>query len=94
MPLTPPLPDLDELLTSMGEGGRRIALIDAGEGAAGNISTCIGWPIEVRRRFPVGEPIELPVPRRISPATRSWSRDPAGACGTSRRTPPRTLAQW
>jgi rhamnulose-1-phosphate aldolase len=62
MPLTPPLPDLDELLASMGEGGRRIALIDAGEGAAGNISTCIGWPIEVRRRFPVGEPIELPVP--------------------------------
>lgn len=62
MPLQQPFPELDEILASMGEGGRRIALIDAGEGAAGNISVCIGWPIEVRRRFPNGEPIELPVP--------------------------------
>jgi rhamnulose-1-phosphate aldolase len=61
MPLTAPLPDLDEILASMGEGGRRIALIDAGEGAAGNISVCVAWPIEVRRRFPNPEPIELPV---------------------------------
>ena len=62
MPLNDPLPGLDELLESMGEGGRRVASIDAGEGAAGNISICIGWPIEVRRRFPNPEPIELPVP--------------------------------
>jgi rhamnulose-1-phosphate aldolase len=62
MPLTEPLPGLDELLASMGEGGRRVALIDAGEGAAGNISVCAGWPIEVRRRFPIPESIELPVP--------------------------------
>lgn len=62
MPITPPLPELDELLASMGEGGRRIALIDAGEGAAGNISVCLGWPIEVRRRFPLPEPVALPVP--------------------------------
>lgn len=62
MPLTAPLPDLDEILASMGEGGRRIALLDAGEGAAGNISVCIGWQVEVRRRFPRGEPIALPVP--------------------------------
>ncbi len=62
MPLTAPLPDLDEILASMGEGGLRIASIDAGEGAAGNISVCVGWPIEVRRRFPNGEPIALPVP--------------------------------
>jgi rhamnulose-1-phosphate aldolase len=62
MPLTPPFPELDELLASMGEGGRRVAAIDAGEGAAGNISVCIGWPIEVRRRFPSAEPISLPVP--------------------------------
>jgi rhamnulose-1-phosphate aldolase len=62
MPLTAPLPELDELLASMGEGGRRVAAIDAGEGAAGNISICVGWPIEVRRRFPSGESIELPVP--------------------------------
>ena len=29
MPLSAPLPDLDEILASMGEGGRRIAFIDA-----------------------------------------------------------------
>lgn len=62
MALQEPFPGLDELLASMGEGGRRVALIDAGEGAAGNISVCVGWPIEVRQRFPVSEPIELPVP--------------------------------
>ena len=62
MTLSQPFPELDEVLASMGEGGRRVALIDAGEGAAGNISVCIGWPIEVRRRFPVPEPIALPVP--------------------------------
>jgi rhamnulose-1-phosphate aldolase len=62
MPLTPPLPGLGEILDSIGEGGRRIAAMDAGEGAAGNISVCIGWPIEVRRRFPLAAPIELPVP--------------------------------
>lgn len=62
MPLTEPFPGLGELLDSIGEGGRRVAAIDAGEGAAGNISVCIGWPIEVRRRFPLAEPIELPVP--------------------------------
>jgi rhamnulose-1-phosphate aldolase len=60
--LTDPLPELDELLASIGEGGRRVAAIDAGEGAAGNISVCIGWPIEVRRTFPFSEPLELPVP--------------------------------
>jgi rhamnulose-1-phosphate aldolase len=62
MALAEPLPELDEILESVGEGGRRVAIIDAGEGAAGNISVCIGWPIEVRRRFPNAEPIELPVP--------------------------------
>jgi rhamnulose-1-phosphate aldolase len=62
MALSEPLPELEEILLSMGEGGRRVAAIDAGEGAAGNISVCVGWPIEVRRRFPNLEPIELPVP--------------------------------
>jgi rhamnulose-1-phosphate aldolase len=61
MAIAEPLPQLDELLVSIGEGGRRIAAIDAGEGAAGNISICIGWPIEVRRLFPMAEPIELPL---------------------------------
>jgi rhamnulose-1-phosphate aldolase len=62
MAISEPYPDLDELLASMGEGGRRVAAIDAGEGAAGNISVCAGWPLEVRRRFPNAEPITLPVP--------------------------------
>ena len=62
MALGEPLPGLGEILESIGTGGSRIASIDAGEGAAGNISVCLGWPIELRRRFPNGEPIELPVP--------------------------------
>jgi rhamnulose-1-phosphate aldolase len=56
-----PFPELEEILGSIGEGGQRIATIDAAEGAAGNISVCIGWPIEIRRRFPVAEEILLPV---------------------------------
>jgi rhamnulose-1-phosphate aldolase len=62
MALSEPLPELDEILVSIGEGGRRVAAIDAGEGAAGNISVCVGWPIEIRRRFPLAEAIDLPVP--------------------------------
>ncbi len=61
MPLTDPLPSLDEILDSIGIGGRRLAAIDATEGGAGNISVCIGWPIEVRRHFPMAEEIELPL---------------------------------
>jgi rhamnulose-1-phosphate aldolase len=62
MALKDPLPGLDEILESIGAGGTRLATIDAGEGAAGNISVCVAWPIEVRRRFPNPEPVELPVP--------------------------------
>ena len=58
MSLLEPLPDLAEVLAPIGEGGRRIAGIDAGEGGAGNISACIGWPIEVRHLFPNVERIE------------------------------------
>ena len=61
MPLTEPLPSLDEILDSIGAGGLRLAGIDATEGGAGNVSVCIGWPIEVRRRFPTSAFIELPV---------------------------------
>ncbi len=62
MAIGEPYPDLDEILASIGAGGKRVAAIDAGEGAAGNISVCIGWPVELRRRFPVAEEIALPVP--------------------------------
>jgi rhamnulose-1-phosphate aldolase len=62
MAISEPFPELDELLVSIGDGGQRIATIDAAEGAAGNISVCVGWPIEIRRRFPVVEEIPLPQP--------------------------------
>jgi rhamnulose-1-phosphate aldolase len=62
MALSEPYPSLEEILLSIGEGGRRVATMDAGEGAAGNISVCVGWPIEVRRHFPLVEPLDLPVP--------------------------------
>jgi rhamnulose-1-phosphate aldolase len=60
--LQQPFPDLEEILASIGAGGDRVAAIDASEGAAGNISVCIGWPMEVRRRFPIVEEIQLPQP--------------------------------
>jgi len=62
VPVKEPFPDLGEILASIGEAGRRVALIDASEGGAGNISVCIGWPIEIRRTFPVTEEIPLPQP--------------------------------
>ncbi len=61
MALEQPYPDLDEFLTAIGEAGVRVSNIDAGEGAAGNISICIDWPLEVRRRFPLVEELILPL---------------------------------
>ncbi len=58
--LDAPYPELDELLTTIGEAGRHLSEIEASEGAAGNISVYIGWPIDVRRRFPNVESLELP----------------------------------
>lgn len=62
MGLTQPYPELGEILVSIGEGGRRVAGIDAGEGAAGNISVFVGWEMDPRRQFPIAEEIALPVP--------------------------------
>src|SRR3954468_17403822 len=62
MSLPEPYPDLDEILLTFGEAGQRLAGFAAIEGAAGNISAAIGWPVEVRRRFPLAEEITLPVP--------------------------------
>jgi rhamnulose-1-phosphate aldolase len=65
-----PFPELDDLLTMIGEAGRHLAEIEASEGAAGNISVCLGWPVEVRTRFPLVEEIELPQPvPRLAGAT-------------------------
>jgi rhamnulose-1-phosphate aldolase len=60
--LEAPYPELDDLLTMMGAAGRHLAEIEASEGAAGNISVCLRWPIELRTRFPLINDIELPQP--------------------------------
>lgn len=56
-----PYPELDEILISIGEAGHRLSEIEASEGSAGNISVYIGWPIEIRRRFPIANEIKLPL---------------------------------
>lgn len=61
MALEPPFPELDELLTMIGEAGQRLSEIESAEGAAGNISVYVGWPIEPRRRFPIAETTTTPV---------------------------------
>ena len=60
MPIKEPYPGLDTLLASIGEGGKRIAGLDAGEGATGNISVCVSWPLAVEGRFPRVEEVVLP----------------------------------
>lgn len=55
-----PYPELSELVELMGEAGKRMSDIDATEGAAGNISVYIGWPVEPRRIFPISEVVPLP----------------------------------
>ena len=55
-----PYPELDDILTMIGETGKHLAEIESSEGAAGNISVCLRWPVEVRNRFPIVETIELP----------------------------------
>jgi rhamnulose-1-phosphate aldolase len=61
MSLEAPFPELDELITAIGEACQRLSEIEATEGAAGNVSVYLGWPVEVRRRFPVVEIITLPL---------------------------------
>ena len=60
--ISEPYPDLTQLLQTIGEAGSRLSDIEASEGAAGNISVCLRWPIEVRNLFPVAEPFDLPQP--------------------------------
>ncbi len=58
--LQPPYPELNDLLEMMGKAGRRLSDIEASEGAAGNLSLCLRWPIEPRTHFPLSQEIELP----------------------------------
>ena len=60
MPIEAPYPELDELMGLMGEAGQRLSEIEASEGAAGNISVYMGWPVDPRRKFPNIEEIQLP----------------------------------
>jgi rhamnulose-1-phosphate aldolase len=60
--IKPPYPELDDLLDMMGQAGLRLADIEASEGAAGNMSICMRWPLEVSAHFPVEDEIELPMP--------------------------------
>jgi rhamnulose-1-phosphate aldolase len=89
MPLSQPYPNLDELIASIGEAGIRLNDMKATEGAAGNISIYIGWPVELQRHFPQVEQIDLPQPApaltgKLVLVTGSGSRlrdirtDPAG----------------
>ncbi len=73
MALETPYPELDEFRSAIGAAGYGRAKLPRVKGAAGNISICIGWPIEVRRRFPLSEPIELPLRHRLWQARTSSS---------------------
>jgi rhamnulose-1-phosphate aldolase len=61
MSLDAPYPDLDEFVSAIGDAGARLSEIGASEGAAGNISVCLGWSIDPRRKFPIVERIKLPI---------------------------------
>jgi rhamnulose-1-phosphate aldolase len=56
------LVDLKQIVQSMGDAGRRLSEIDAGEGAAGNLSICIRAQVRPHPEFAHSETIELPVP--------------------------------
>ena len=60
MPIEQPYPGLGELMEMIGAAGRRVCEIEASEGAAGNISVYMGWPIEPRRTFPKVRSMDLP----------------------------------
>lgn len=60
--LSEPYPELNDLLAMLGEAGQRLSEIEASEGAAGNISVCVRWPLELRNRFPLIETLALPKP--------------------------------
>lgn len=60
--ISQPYPELDDILKMMGEAGRHLADMEASEGAAGNVSVCLRWEIELRTRFPVVDTVELPQP--------------------------------
>lgn len=57
-----PYPGLQDLLEDIGYAGKRMSEIDACEGAAGNISVCLRWEVDIRDVFPMTETVDLPQP--------------------------------
>ena len=57
---TEPQFDIDALVRAMGRAGRRLRELSATEGGAGNISVAVKGHLDVARRFPNSERIELP----------------------------------
>lgn len=53
-------PTLEQLLIEIGEVGSWLAQMKACEGAAGNISICMGWEVDGSDHFPDSRPIDLP----------------------------------
>jgi rhamnulose-1-phosphate aldolase len=62
MMLQTPRPELDDLLKMMGAAGKHLSEIGATEGAAGNISICLRWPIDLSAYFTIIDEINLPQP--------------------------------
>jgi rhamnulose-1-phosphate aldolase len=54
--------DLEPILRSLGEAGRRLSEIDACEGAAGNLSVLLRGEVKPHPEFFAQETVELPVP--------------------------------
>ena len=92
--LDTPYPELDELLALVGEAGRHLSEIEASEGAAGDISAYIDWPIDVRRRFLNVGTIELPEAAPELAGVPSSSPVLVAACARSSTIPPPTWAAW
>ncbi len=92
MPGSGTRPGMEELLLEVADAGERMSVLDASEGAAGNISVFVGWPLDIESSFPQAESIRLPQPApalagKVVIATgsgrrlRDVRRDPAAALG-------------
>lgn len=53
---------LEAILHEMGEAGHRMCEINASEGAAGNLSVYIGWPVDLGTIFPLRQEVPLQQP--------------------------------
>ena len=57
-----PYPEISNLLCMIGKAGQTLASMGACEGAAGNISVCLRWQLEIDHHFPIITEINLPQP--------------------------------